>query len=329
LTGETVDAKLQERKGFLTSLILSQSTNITFGGNIMQFILNNHTRIKLILLTLIFSTTCKAAEWSELMVSGSFRITPEASWLTEWKKGEGKVFYSFGRKQANLSGGDTEFQVLKRNYKPLQVYFGLQASHCTEVSLAPQTPAFFIPAFFQQDRHIKPHKLTVGHIYMIRCDKIVFLLDVHECSIISKKKDYHGYDAKCILSGRYTVLSTTMKSIHGKRGLGGSMGIEYSLPFIPLSIAFDSKEGIRLSCSGKIPTPIGVFEVYKNVSFPETNTLTIIIGDKKHIYDLENRPFTISLPNELEGKSKLEYDGKGNIIVVIPHPMTDVSKNRR
>lgn len=296
----------------------------------MYFGLNKHIGSLIILLTITMSAfcnaaDCNAAEWSDLMLSGSFKITPEASFITQWKKGEGKVFYSFGRKQANSYGGDTEFRVLKRNYKPLQVYFGLQSSHCVEVSLAPNKPTISIPAFFSKHRRAKPHKLTVGHIYMIRCDKIVFLLDVHECSIVDQKKHSNGYDVKCILRGRYTILSTSMKSRGGKVDIGGSAGIEYSLPFIPLSIGFDSEEGIRLSCSGKIPTPIGVFEVYKNVSFPETNTLTIILGDKKYIYDLENRPFKVSLPNELEGKTKLEYDGEGNIIVIIPKPLAEIT----
>lgn len=100
-----------------------------------------------------------------------------------------------------------------------------------------------------------------------------------------------------------------------------SVGLRYTPPFLPLSISFDSEKGIILSAQGKIPTPIGTFEIYKNIAFPDRKTLTIVLGDKKHVYDLENRSFKVKLPNDLEGKSKVEYDGKGNIVVIVPNPV--------
>lgn len=101
----------------------------------------------------------------------------------------------------------------------------------------------------------------------------------------------------------------------------GSFGVKFKPYVIPLSIVFDSRAGIVLSCEGKIPTPIGTFEIYKNVSFPRKKTLTIVLRDKKHVYDLGDRSFKISLPNDLHGKSKVEYDGNGNIFVVVPNPV--------
>lgn len=267
----------------------------------------------------------KAAKWKDFALSGSFRLSSQSSPYSSWKKGEGNVFYSFGKQQSNSYGGDTELQILQMNLNPLQLHFGLKSSHCLEVSLAPRKPSLTIPSNFRHRKNPRPHKLTVGHIYLVRCNKIVFLLDLHEHSFTKPARNRYGMytsrQIKCSLRGRYTILSTTMADIGWRnRIFGGSTGIKYALPFIPLSIYFDSKDGIGISCSGKIPTPIGVFEVYKNVSFPGKNTLTIIIGNKKHVYDLENRPFSVSLPNELEGRSKIEYDGEGNIVVTIPRP---------
>jgi hypothetical protein len=98
-------------------------------------------------------------------------------------------------------------------------------------------------------------------------------------------------------------------------------GIKFTPPFIPLSVAINSSGGIELSCNGRIPTPIGTFEIYSNVSFPQQKTLTVVIGDKKHIYNLGDRAFKVHLPNDIEGRSKVEYDGNGNIIVVVPKPV--------
>ncbi len=101
----------------------------------------------------------------------------------------------------------------------------------------------------------------------------------------------------------------------------GSSGIKFKPYLIPLSITLDSRAGIILSCEGSVPTPIGTFEVYKNISFPSKTTLTVVLGDKKHIYDLGGRSFKVNLPNDLEGRSRIEYDGSGSIVVVIPSPV--------
>ena len=285
----------------------------------------------LVCIILTFTSTSraainKAAVWKDFSLSGNFKLSSQSSPYSSWKNGEGNVFFSFGKQQSNSYGGDTKLQILQMKLNPLQLQFGLKASHCLEVSLSPDKPSFTIPGNFKHHKNSKPHNLTVGHIYLIRCNKIVFLLDLHEHSFTKPARSRYGtYKSryiKCSLRGRYTILSTTMTDIGWKnRIFGGSAGIKYSLPFIPLSIFFDSKEGIGLSCSGKIPTPIGVFEVYKNVSSLGKTTLTIIIGNKKYLYDLENRPFSISLPNDLQGKSKIVYDGEGSIIVTIPRPL--------
>ena len=103
---------------------------------------------------------------------------------------------------------------------------------------------------------------------------------------------------------------------------GGSSGVKFKPYGIPLSIAFDSRGGIILSCEGTIPTPIGTFEIYKNVSFPGRKTLTIVLGQRKHVYDLGDRVFNVNLPNDLQGRSRVEYDGNGNVTVVVPNPAT-------
>ena len=115
------------------------------------------------------------------------------------------------------------------------------------------------------------------------------------------------------------VIETVKEKMPESDGTG-SFGAKFKPHIIPLSIAFDSRAGIVLSCEGKIPTPIGTFEIYKNVTFPKKKTLTIVLRDKKYVYDLGDRSFNVSLPNDLHGKSKVEYDGNGNIFVVVPNP---------
>ena len=123
------------------------------------------------------------------------------------------------------------------------------------------------------------------------------------------------------LKADYRKWHRIKKSAKRSTKRSGSVGIKYTPPFSTLSISFDTERGIVLSCEGKIPTPIGTFEIYKNVAFPDKKTLTIVLGSEKHIYDLGDRSFKVNLPNDLEGKSKVEYDGKGNIVVIVPKPV--------
>ena len=101
---------------------------------------------------------------------------------------------------------------------------------------------------------------------------------------------------------------------------GPSTGVTYESP-IGLSISIDSQRGIILQCSGRIPTLIGTFSVYSDVSFPGKQTLTVNMGDRKHVYDLGGHAFKVDLPNDLQGKSRVEYDGRGNIVVTVPDPI--------
>ena len=105
-------------------------------------------------------------------------------------------------------------------------------------------------------------------------------------------------------------------------GVNG-IGVSYEPPVIPLVISYELDSGIILSAKGKIPTPIGTFAIYKNITFPEMKTLTIVLGNEKHIYDLEDNIFEVQIPNDKEGKSTIEYDGNGNILVIIPDPIFD------
>jgi len=137
------------------------------------------------------------------------------------------------------------------------------------------------------------------------------------------ESDYQRWDAAKKKFAAATKVEIPTKESGGFLGklMRGSAGVKYTPPLIPLSIAFDSSGEIQLSCEGKIPTPIGTFEIYKNVSFGDKKTLTVVLGDKKHVYDIEDRSFKVSLPNDQDGKSKIEYDGRGNIVVLIPHPI--------
>ena len=99
-------------------------------------------------------------------------------------------------------------------------------------------------------------------------------------------------------------------------------GLEYQPPFIPLTISVNKSGKISLKVTGaKLPTPIGTFSLYANVSFPDQKILTVVVGEKKHMYDMKNTSFRVNIPNDKQGQSKIEYDGKGNITVVIPEPV--------
>ncbi len=104
-------------------------------------------------------------------------------------------------------------------------------------------------------------------------------------------------------------------------------GLQFESNLIPLEIYISTGGEVSFGMTGpRVPTPIGTFTIYANVSFPDRKTQTVVAGDKKYMYDLHDIPFRVSLPNDLYGKSKVEYEGRGNIAVVVPKPVWSKSK---
>lgn len=103
-----------------------------------------------------------------------------------------------------------------------------------------------------------------------------------------------------------------------------NVGIRYQPPIIPIAISIGT-DGVTVSIDGHVQTPIGMFSVYGNVVAPFSNeasrTLTVVAGDRGYVYPLDERTFEVNLPNDLNGKTKLSHDGKGNIRVEIPNPV--------
>jgi hypothetical protein len=97
-------------------------------------------------------------------------------------------------------------------------------------------------------------------------------------------------------------------------------GIRYQPPIVPISIAFTSN-GLSVSIEGKIQTPLGTFAAFSDIDYlSDKKILAIALGDAVYTYELDNRTFEVTLPNDRNGSSHVTYDGKGNIRVVVPHP---------
>jgi len=103
------------------------------------------------------------------------------------------------------------------------------------------------------------------------------------------------------------------------------VGIRYQPPVVPISISVGT-DGVSVSIDGHVQLPIGTFTAYGNVvaplASPATKTLTLVAGPRGYVYPLDNRRFEVRLPNDLHGRSKLSYDGQGNIRVEIPTPVS-------
>ncbi len=111
--------------------------------------------------------------------------------------------------------------------------------------------------------------------------------------------------------------------IAGFLALGGSKrGVTYRPLIAPLTISIDGQGHPSITASSpELITPIGTFSVYENVAFPEKRTLTLVLGDLKHVYDLGTQRFEVRIPNDTRGLSKIMYEASGDIIVVVPDPV--------
>lgn len=124
-----------------------------------------------------------------------------------------------------------------------------------------------------------------------------------------------------VLAGLVFAGRALLHSHWGKSSSRVEGGIGYSPPVIPLTIRVNHRGEVSVSAEGPvIPTPIGTFRAYANVSFPDTNTLTVVTGKTKTVYDLKGKAFRVSIPNDRHGQSRVEYDGR-DIFVTIPEPV--------
>lgn len=98
-------------------------------------------------------------------------------------------------------------------------------------------------------------------------------------------------------------------------------GLRYQPPIVPISIAFTST-GLSVTIEGRIQTPVGTFAAFSEIDSPsDKKILAVALGDAVYTYELDDRTFQVQLPNDLNGATRVTYDGKGNIRVVVPNPI--------
>lgn len=100
-----------------------------------------------------------------------------------------------------------------------------------------------------------------------------------------------------------------------------SGGIAYEPPIVPIKIKVTNK-GVSVNVEGRVLTPFGKFSAFTEASFPDRRTLTLVLGKRATVYQLDDRKrYTIEVPNDLRGRTKIHTDGNGNIRVVVPQPV--------
>jgi hypothetical protein len=101
-------------------------------------------------------------------------------------------------------------------------------------------------------------------------------------------------------------------------------GLRYEPPLVPISIEL-TRRGVSVTLEGKLQTPMGTFAAFSVASVPFSSgsgrTLTVVLREQAYVYALDDRRFSVQLPNDLRGKSQLFYDGNGNVKVVISNPV--------
>lgn len=129
----------------------------------------------------------------------------------------------------------------------------------------------------------------------------------------------------------------------GGTGGGGGGGTSYTpvgsvsvtLPLLPIEIAYDFiNDKVKVSISNKIQTPIGTFAISGGVvaeekkylaaerKFKSVRKLRIEAGTQMEIYRLEDdRPYSVNIPTDVNGQTRLEnWGSEGDIRVIVPNP---------
>lgn len=124
---------------------------------------------------------------------------------------------------------------------------------------------------------------------------------------------------------------------------GGGGGTSYTpvgsvsvtLPLLPIEIAYDFiNDKVKVSISNKIQTPIGTFAISGGVlaeekkylaaerKFKGVRKLRIEAGTQMEIYRIEDgRPYSVNIPTDVNGQTRLEnWGSEGDIRVIVPNP---------
>ncbi|RLE28754.1 MAG: hypothetical protein DRJ61_15845 [Acidobacteria bacterium] len=139
-----------------------------------------------------------------------------------------------------------------------------------------------------------------------------------------KTRGFTLIEVLIVLAAIFIILFFARGCISQRFGSKSPMGsgVSFQPAFIPLEVSVNHRGKVSLRASGvKIPTLVGTFSIYANVAFPEKCTLTVVTGDSKTVFDLDNKKFKIAIPNDRDNNSTIEYDGNGDVIVVIPEPV--------
>lgn len=92
----------------------------------------------------------------------------------------------------------------------------------------------------------------------------------------------------------------------------------YSPPILPVTVSVNSRGELNVAASSEVVTPVGAFSA--SWTREKVQYLKITLGSKTQYYPLGGGRFRVELPNSLKGRSRLDYDGKGNIHITIPQP---------
>lgn len=88
---------------------------------------------------------------------------------------------------------------------------------------------------------------------------------------------------------------------------------------IPVKVSVNSDGEIEVLMIGGVDTKIGGFSV--SVEEIEEYHLEITLGTETRFYTLGSRAYEVYVPNSLDGKTVVRYDGKRNVRIIVPNPV--------
>lgn len=151
-----------------------------FFGKILEILPKVNTKLRLLSLLvlallqgLLLPAHADASKWYPMVIEDSFKITAEAKFLTTWKLGEGTVEYSFAKRKAVRANGDISFTVIRTQWKPTKVDFGISKCYLQDLGDQLVEPDLSnMPSRYSS----QTHRLRMGHYYLMRVDDRVMLL---------------------------------------------------------------------------------------------------------------------------------------------------------
>src|SRR5688572_14951431 len=67
-----------------------------------------------------------------------------------------------------------------------------------------------------------------------------------------------------------------------------SGGLSYEPPIVPIKVTV-TRKGVSVSVEGRVLTPFGKFSAHSEAAFIGRKTLTLVLGKKATVYELDNR----------------------------------------